>query len=113
MRIGVFQLDALRGETGHIRRIHVASTTIIGGDHFIGFLEYDWLVIHTVRTEEIGHIQFGRGADVYAYRCAREFLGVLDTEVLTYHESLTVIVVDAGKVEAQGGVANQCPRRVA
>src|SRR4029450_12624479 len=57
--------------------------------------------------EVVGEVELGGGAGAYADRSTIELLGALHAELLVHHEALAVVVVDAGEVEAERGVAGQ------
>ena len=112
MGVGVLQLHALRREARTIRRPRVAAARVVGGHNLVRFLERHRLVFHVVGAKEVGHVELGRRADVGANTGAFQFLGALDPRILSDHEALAVIEVDAREIQAERGVTNQRPGRV-
>ena len=96
-----------RVETRRIGRKHVAATGEEGGARFLDLLDDDRLEGHLVGAEIVGEVELGRRAGLYTDRGAVQLLGALHAELLVHHEALAIVVVDAGEVEAEGGVARQ------
>ena len=100
-----------RVEARGVGREDVAAAGEEGGAHFLDLLDDDRLEGHLVGAEVVGEVELGGGAGLHADRGAVQLLGALHAELLVHHEALAVIVVDAGEVEAERGVARQRPGR--
>ena len=96
-----------RVEARGVGREHVAAAGEEGGADFLDLLDDDRLEGHLVGAEVVGEVELGGGAGLDADRGAVQLLGALHAELLVHHEALAVIVVDAGEVEAERGVARQ------
>ncbi|MPL95813.1 hypothetical protein SDC9_41985 [bioreactor metagenome] len=73
----------------------------------------DRLIGHVVRLEIVGEVHLGGGAGLDADRGAVELLGGGDAAVLAHHEALAVVVVHAGEIHLQIGIAREGPGAVA
>src|SRR3954452_1786447 len=68
---------------------------------------------YVIGAKEVGEVQLGRGALLCADGGAIQLLGRGHAELLPDHETLAVVVIDGGKIEAELGVARHRPGRVA
>ena len=93
--------------------VDVAAAGEEGGADLVDLLDHHRLEGHLVGAEVVGEVELGGGAGLHADRGAVQLLGALHAELLRHHEALAVVVVDAGEVEAERGVARQRPGRVA
>ena len=100
-----------RVETRGVGRVDVAAAAEERRTDFLDLLDHDRLEAHLVGAEIVGEVELGRGAGAHADRGAVQLLGALHAELLVHHEALAVVVVDAGEVEAERGVARQRPGR--
>ena len=60
---------------------------------------------HVIGTEEVGQIQLGGRASLNANRRSIQLMRARYAQVLTNHKALAVVVIHAGKFEAQIHVA--------
>ena len=64
-------------------------------------------------AEEVGEVEFRRRSLLHADRGVAQFERRVHLQRLAHQKALAVVVIDAGKVEAERGVARTRPRRVA
>src|SRR4051812_38329274 len=96
-----------RIEARRVGGVDVATAGIEGGADLLDLLDDHRLEAHLVGAEVVGEVELGGGAGLHADGGAVQLLGALHAELLGYHEALAVVVVDAGEVEAERGVALQ------
>ena len=104
---------ARRGQARGVGRVDVAAAGEEGGTDLVDLLDDHRLERHLVGAEVIGEVELGGRAGSHADRGAAQLLGALHAELLRHQEALAVVVVDAGEIEAERGVARQRPGRVA
>jgi hypothetical protein len=82
-------------------------------ERIVDLLDDHRLEGHLVGAEVVGEVELGGGAGGHADGGAAQLLGALHAELLRHQEALAVVVVDAGEIETERGVARQRVGRVA
>ncbi len=72
-------------------------------------VKHNRLILHTLFLEVVGQVQLGGGTTLDADSCPVKFFSAFNAKLLGDHEPLSVIVVDAGEVEAQRSVTVHGP----
>ena len=104
---------AHRHEARHVGGVDVAAAGEVGVGHLLELLDHHRLERHVVGAEVVGQVELGGGAGLHADGGAVELLGAFHVQLLRHHEALAVVVVHAGEIEAEAGVARQRPGGVA
>ena len=110
---GVGEPQPLAGEAGGVGGVGVAAAGVVGLQRLVGGREGDGLELHLVGAEIVGEVQLGGGALLHADRGVAELERRIHLQRLAHHEALAVVVVDAGEVQAERGVARRGPGGVA
>ncbi|MNE32298.1 hypothetical protein D3C80_1259040 [compost metagenome] len=92
---------------------HVATAGLQRSGALVGSIVSDRGVLQAVGAEVVGEVQLGGGTGLDAHGGAVEFLGTGHPELLVNQEALAVVIVGAGEVQAQTGVARTGPGGVA
>src|SRR6185312_6729871 len=110
--VWVRKFQPISVEARRVGRIDVAAAGLISLDGLIGGRECDGLDLHVMGTEIIREIELGGRALPDTNRRAGELERRSHLQRLADHETLPVVIVDAGKDQSQAAVARTGPTRI-
>ena len=111
--VGIGEPQPLAGETRGVGGVGVAAAGVVGLHRLGRGREGDGLELHLVGAEIVGEVELGGGALLHADRGVAEFERRIELERLAHHEALAVVIIDAGEVQPERGVARRGPGGVA
>ena len=102
---GLAARGAAGGQRGRVRQVDVAAARVEGLFQLHQVLDHHRPVRQLALLEVIDQVLFVDGARLHADLRAVQFGGALDAQLLRHHEALAVVEHDAGRDDAQAGVA--------
>ena len=111
--IGFGQFDAQGVKLRQIRGQHITAACFQPLHRLLRGIKHNSAVTDAVAAEIIGHVQLGGGTRLNTDGSTIQLLGAADAQVFVDQKALAVVIVNAGKVNAQLGVPAGGPGGIA